>query len=70
MVKDFNLNLDSFQRFRRILPEIKSQTAEAAPVWGFQVCFFSALEIKKKGQEGLAVTPSCFGRFCHCSKNH
>lgn len=52
MVKDFSLNLDSFQRFHRILPEIKSQTAKAAATWGFQVCYFFLLwKQRRQGRE-------------------
>lgn len=37
MVKDFHLNLDALQRFRRILPQMKSRAAKTAAKWGFQL---------------------------------
>lgn len=43
VVKDFDLNLDSFQRFHRVLPEIKLQTAKAVAAGGFQFCYFFLL---------------------------
>lgn len=64
MVKDFNLNLDSLQRFRRILPQIKSQAAKTAAKWGFQfgyLIIYFVLDLRRQGRKRRLFPPVSWG---------